>query len=115
MCPTINEGNVAQCLDSSTGSRELVRGEDYAWTATPFPTRRGGDDGRRTHARGATAQQRFTIETFKKFVGVGGVQLSPDGKTAVITVSRPDYDTDKTNSELYAGCDADLVAAHGRR
>ena len=65
--------------------------------------------------RGAAAQQRFTIETFTKFVGVGGVELSPDGMTAVITVSRPDYDTDKTNSELCAGRDADLVAAHGRR
>jgi dipeptidyl aminopeptidase/acylaminoacyl peptidase len=52
--------------------------------------------------RTAAAQQRFTLETFRKFVGVGGVELSPDGKTVVITVSRPDYANDKTNSELYA-------------
>lgn len=48
------------------------------------------------------AQQPFTLEHFRKFVGVGGVELSPDGRTAVISVSRPNYETDKSESELYA-------------
>jgi len=50
----------------------------------------------------AAAQQPFTLEHFRKFVGVGGVELSPDGRTAVITVGRPNYDADKNETELYA-------------
>ena len=48
----------------------------------------------------AAAQQPFTLEHFRKFVGVGGVELSPDGRTAVITVGRPNYDADKNETEL---------------
>src|SRR5512147_1450490 len=48
------------------------------------------------------AQQPFTLEHFRKFVGVGGVELSPDGRTAVVSVSRPNFQTDRTESELYA-------------
>ena len=47
-------------------------------------------------------QQRFTLDHFRRIVGVGGVQLSPDGRTAVITVSRPNYDTDRADQALYA-------------
>ena len=50
----------------------------------------------------AVAQQPFTLEHFRKFVGVGGVELSPDGRTAVITVGHPNYDADKNETELYA-------------
>jgi dipeptidyl aminopeptidase/acylaminoacyl peptidase len=48
------------------------------------------------------AQQRFTLDHFRRIVGVGGVQLSPDGRTAVITVSRPNYETDRFAQTLYA-------------
>lgn len=46
--------------------------------------------------------QRFTLDHLRRIVGVGGVQLSPDGQTAVITVSRPNYDTDRFDQALYA-------------
>src|SRR4051794_36927907 len=49
-----------------------------------------------------SAQQTFTLEHLRQITGVGGVQLSPDGKTAVITVTRPDYNVDRNVSELYA-------------
>jgi dipeptidyl aminopeptidase/acylaminoacyl peptidase len=49
-----------------------------------------------------TAQQPFTLEHFRKFVGVGGVELSPDGRTAVVSVSHPNYDVDRSEAELYA-------------
>jgi len=50
----------------------------------------------------AAQQQKFTLEHFRRIVGVGGTELSPDGRTVVITVSRPNYETDRTDSELYA-------------
>jgi len=48
------------------------------------------------------AQQPFTIETARRIVGVGGVTLAPDGKTAVVSITRPNYGTDHNDSELYA-------------
>ena len=36
-----------------------------------------------------SAQQPFTLEGVRRLVGVGGVELAPDGRTAVITVTRP--------------------------
>lgn len=51
---------------------------------------------------GLPAQQRLTLEHLRQVVGVGGVELSPDGRTAVITVTRPNYERDKNESELYA-------------
>jgi dipeptidyl aminopeptidase/acylaminoacyl peptidase len=47
-------------------------------------------------------ERRFTIEDLRKLTGVGGVQLSPDGRIAVVTVSHPDYSADRTLAELYA-------------
>ena len=47
-------------------------------------------------------QQRFTLDHLRRVVGVSGVQLSPDGRTAVVTVSRPNYETDRTESALHA-------------
>ncbi|MGH2898592.1 MAG: hypothetical protein ACRDMZ_07950, partial [Solirubrobacteraceae bacterium] len=38
----------------------------------------------------------------RQITGVGGVELSRDGKTAVVTVTRPDYSIDRNVSELYA-------------
>lgn len=48
------------------------------------------------------AQQPFTLEHLRRIVGVGGVELAPDGRTVVVTVTRPNYDRDKNESELYA-------------
>jgi dipeptidyl aminopeptidase/acylaminoacyl peptidase len=50
----------------------------------------------------AAQQQRFSLDHFRRIVGVSGVQLSPDGRTAVVTVSRPNYETDKFESALHA-------------
>ena len=48
------------------------------------------------------ASRKFTIDDFRRLVNVGGVELSPDGRTAVVTVSRPNYERDKNESELWA-------------
>ena len=56
-------------------------------------------------AAAATAgaqQQKFTFEHLRQVTGVSGVQLSPDGKTAIIDVTRPNYAVDRNESELYA-------------
>ena len=50
----------------------------------------------------AAAQQPFTLETVRRIVGVGAVELSPDGRTAVISVTRPNYGNDRNESELFA-------------
>ena len=46
--------------------------------------------------------QKFTLEHLRKLTGVGGVEVSADGRTAVVTVSHPNYATDKTEAELFA-------------
>ncbi len=48
------------------------------------------------------AQQPFTLDQLRRIVGVGGVEIAPDGRTVVVTVTRSNYDTDKNESELYA-------------
>src|SRR6187399_2882119 len=50
----------------------------------------------------SAAQSRMTLDHLRQVVGVGGVELAPDGKTAVISVTRPSYERDKNESELYA-------------
>jgi len=50
----------------------------------------------------AQSPQRLTLEHLRQVVGVGGVELSPDGRTAVITVTKPNYDRNRNESELYA-------------
>ena len=50
----------------------------------------------------AAAPRKFTIDDLRRLVGVGGVELSPDGRTAVVTVSRPNYERDRNESELWA-------------
>ena len=47
-------------------------------------------------------QQRFTLDHLRRIVGVGGVTLSPDGRTALVIVSRPNYESDRADAELYA-------------
>ena len=49
----------------------------------------------------AGAQARFTLEHLRKVVGVSGADVSPDGRSVTFTVSRPNYVTDKNESELY--------------
>jgi hypothetical protein len=53
-------------------------------------------------ATGLRAQQPFNLESVRRIVGVGGVELAPDGRTAVVSVTRPNYETDHNDSELYA-------------
>jgi dipeptidyl aminopeptidase/acylaminoacyl peptidase len=48
------------------------------------------------------AQQRFSLDMMRRIVGVGGVELTPDGRTAVVTVTRPNYERNRNESELYA-------------
>ncbi|MDQ6888537.1 MAG: S9 family peptidase [Gemmatimonadota bacterium] len=48
------------------------------------------------------AQQRFTLDHFRRLAGVSGVELAPDGRTAVVTVSRANFETDKYEAALYA-------------
>lgn len=50
----------------------------------------------------AANAQRFTLEHLRQVVGVGGVELSPNGRSAVITVTKPNYDRNRNESELYA-------------
>ncbi|MEO7963849.1 MAG: hypothetical protein ABIT38_08065, partial [Gemmatimonadaceae bacterium] len=58
------------------------------------------------------AQQPFTLEQLRQVVGIGSVELSPDGRTAVITVTHPNYETDKNESELFA---VDVASGQSRQ
>ncbi|MES2748300.1 MAG: S9 family peptidase [Bacteroidota bacterium] len=46
------------------------------------------------------AQKKFEIADYAKFVNISDPQLSPDGKSVVIVVSRPDYTLNRYNAEL---------------
>lgn len=59
-----------------------------------------------------SAQQKFTLEHLRQLTGVGSVQLSPDGKTAVVAVTHPDFSVDRNVSELYA---VDVVSGAARQ
>lgn len=37
------------------------------------------------------AQKKFELSDYAKFVNIADPQISPDGKSVVIVVSRPDY------------------------
>jgi dipeptidyl aminopeptidase/acylaminoacyl peptidase len=43
---------------------------------------------------------RFGVDDLGKIVGVTDPQLSPDGKTVAVVLSRPNYDKNRTESEL---------------
>ena len=45
---------------------------------------------------------KFTLDDLRRTVGVGGVEIAPDGRTIVISVSRPNYEANRSESELYA-------------
>ncbi|MFN3754848.1 S9 family peptidase [Flavobacterium sp.] len=46
------------------------------------------------------AQKKFEIADYAKFVNISDPQLSPDGKSVVIVVSKPDYTLNRYNAEL---------------
>jgi len=46
------------------------------------------------------AQKKFEIADYAKFVNITDPRISPDGKSVVIVVSRPDYTQNKYNAEL---------------
>src|SRR5437868_5402316 len=52
------------------------------------------------------AGSHFSLESLRRLVGVGSPQVSPDGRTVAFLVTKPDYDSDKNESELYV---ADLA------
>ena len=47
------------------------------------------------------AKEPFSLTTVRKSVGVSSPQVSPDGRTVVFVVSRPNYADAKNESELY--------------
>lgn len=53
-------------------------------------------------AASAGAQERLTWDHLRKTVGVGGTELSPNGRTVVIAVTRANYERNRNESELYA-------------
>ncbi|MEY2918533.1 MAG: hypothetical protein RIS73_2247 [Bacteroidota bacterium] len=46
------------------------------------------------------AQKKFELADYAKFVSISDPQISPDGKSVVIVVSRPDYIQNRFNAEL---------------
>src|SRR5262245_33152820 len=44
--------------------------------------------------------RRFTLDDLAKLVRVGDPQLSPDGRSIVVVVSRPDYEKNRFEGEL---------------
>jgi len=46
------------------------------------------------------AQKKFELADYAKFVGISDPQISPDGKSVVIVVARPDYVQNRFNAEL---------------
>ena len=55
--------------------------------------------------------ERFTLETLRKVVGVGSARVSPDGRSAAFLVTKPNYESDQNESELYV---ADLATGASR-
>jgi dipeptidyl aminopeptidase/acylaminoacyl peptidase len=65
----------------------------------------------------ARAQSKFTIDQLARIVGVSSPDVSPDGKTVVFVVSKPNYTNDKNESDIYAvdvagGAPRALTARH---
>ena len=46
------------------------------------------------------AQKKFELADYAKFVSISDPQISPDGKSIVVVVSRPDYAQNRFNAEL---------------
>jgi len=46
------------------------------------------------------AQNKFELSSYGKMVSISDPQISPDGKSIVIVVSRPDYEKNRNNAQL---------------
>jgi len=46
------------------------------------------------------AQKKFELADYAKFVNISDPQISPDGKSVAVVVSRPDYEQNRFNAEL---------------
>ncbi len=58
-----------------------------------------------------TAAEPFTLETLRQIVSVGSPQPSPDGKNVVVVVTRPNYQDNRNESELWL---VDVASATSR-
>src|SRR5258706_14758584 len=58
----------------------------------------------------AHAQTHFSLEIARKVVGLGSPRVSPDGQHIAFLVTRPNFDQNKNESELWL---ADAVAGGG--
>jgi len=52
------------------------------------------------HAAELPQTNRFTIADLARMVSISDPQISPDGKSVVIVVSRPNYDEKRYDAEL---------------
>jgi dipeptidyl aminopeptidase/acylaminoacyl peptidase len=50
----------------------------------------------------ALGQERFTLDMMRRIVGVSSPAPSPDGKSAAIVVTRPNYVDNRNESELFS-------------
>ena len=57
------------------------------------------------------APERFSLETLRRIVGVGSPRVSPDGRTVAFVVTKPNYEKDRNESELWV---ADLATGAPR-
>jgi dipeptidyl aminopeptidase/acylaminoacyl peptidase len=53
-----------------------------------------------TAAHAAAPATRFSLDDLAKLVGVSDPQVAPDGKSVVVVVGRPNYDKNRTDTEL---------------
>ena len=57
------------------------------------------------------AAERFSLELARKLVGISSPRVSPDGRSIAFLVSRPDFERDHNDSELWL---ADAVTGEAR-
>src|ERR1041385_7795 len=57
------------------------------------------------------ADTRYTLEVARKVVGVGSPKVSPDGRSIAFLVTKPNFDSDKNETELWL---ADAVRGDAR-
>ena len=49
----------------------------------------------------ASSAERFSLEVARKLVGISSPRVSPDGRSIAFLISRPDFERDHNNSELW--------------
>ncbi len=62
-------------------------------------------------ASAAHASEHFSLESLRRIVGVASPRVSPDGKAVAFVVTKPNYDRDASESELYV---ADMIGGTPR-